>query len=95
MEINVTPPKWPRNAKSKYSDCAICQEAIDAVLREACPSCEVIVHDMKDSQVVRRAKNFGIRSVPAVVIDSKLSSCCTGSGINIQVLRSEGLGKGL
>ena len=75
--------------------CSVCNEAIEAVKKEACPSCEVIVHDMKDMQVVRRAKELGIQSVPAVVIDGKLASCCAGRGVDIEVLKAAGLGKAL
>jgi hypothetical protein len=65
------------------------------VKREACSSCEVIVHDMKDMQVVRRAKELGVRSVPAVVIDGRLASCCAGRGVYIQTLKNAGLGRAL
>ena len=75
--------------------CSVCNEVIEAVKGEACPSCEVIVHDMKDMQVVRRAKELGIRSVPAVVIDGNLASCCAGRGVDIEVLKAAGLGKAL
>jgi hypothetical protein len=75
--------------------CATCQEAIEAIRKEACPHCEVIVLDMQDSQVARRAKGLGVRSVPAVVIDGVLASCCSGRGIDIQVLRDAGLGRGV
>jgi len=75
--------------------CPTCLEAIEAVKREACSSCEVIVHDMMDTQVARRATEMGIRSVPAVVIDGKLASCCAGRGVNIGVLKNAGLGRPL
>jgi hypothetical protein len=75
--------------------CATCRDAIEAVKREACSSCEVIVHDMKDMQVVTRAKELGVRSVPAIVIDGKLASCCAGRGVDIGVLKNAGLGKAL
>lgn len=75
--------------------CATCQEAIELVKQEACSSCEVIVHDMKDIQVVKRAKELGIRSIPAVVIDGKLAACCSGRGVDLNVLRAAGLGKAL
>jgi hypothetical protein len=75
--------------------CATCHEAIEAVKREACSSCEIIVHDMKDMQVVRRARELGVRSIPAVVIDGKLASCCAGRGVDIDVLKNAGLGKAL
>jgi hypothetical protein len=47
---------------------------------------------MTDARVLARAEKFGIRSVPAVVIDGKLASCCTGGGVDLQVLKDE-LGK--
>jgi glutaredoxin 3 len=72
--------------------CAACEEAIEAVKRAACPSCEVIVLDMHDDEVARRATALGVRSVPAVAINGKLAECCTGRGINEQVLRAAGLG---
>jgi len=75
--------------------CTTCHEVIEAVKREACSSCEVIVHDMQDAQVARRAKDLGIQSVPAVVIDGKLSSCCTGQGVDLAVLKNAGLGRAL
>ena len=62
------------------------------VKREACPSCDVIVLDMHDSEVAKRAKALGVRSVPAVAIDGKLAECCTGRGIDVAVLRATGLG---
>jgi hypothetical protein len=75
--------------------CATCNEAIEAVNREAGSSDEVIVHQMTDSRVVARARELGIRSVPAVVIDGKLASCCAGRGVDIQVLKAAGLGRAL
>jgi hypothetical protein len=47
---------------------------------------------MNDSNVARRAKSLGVRSVPAVVIDGQLADCCKGSGPNPAVLRLAGLG---
>ena len=75
--------------------CAACEETIEIVKQAACPSCEVIVLDMKDIDVVKRAKALGIRSVPAVVIDGQVADCCAGRGIDEQVLRVAGLGSPL
>jgi glutaredoxin 3 len=73
--------------------CLVCQEAVEAIKREVCQYCEVIVLDMRDAQVARRAKDLGVRSVPAVAINGKLASCCSGRGIDMQVLRDAGLGR--
>lgn len=75
--------------------CSACEETIELVNRVACPSCEVTVLDMKDSGVASKAKNLGIRSVPAVVIDGKLADCCAGRGPEEATLRAAGLGQPL
>ena len=73
--------------------CRACEETIEMVKRAACPSCEVVIHDMKTIEVAKRAKALGIRSVPAVVIDGKLADCCAGRGPEESVLRAAGLGQ--
>jgi len=75
--------------------CPACEEAIQLVRKLACPSCEVSVLDMNDIEVARRAKELGVRAVPAVAIEGKLADCCSGSGIDVQVLKLAGLGKPL
>jgi hypothetical protein len=72
--------------------CALCEEVIDLVRREVGSSTEVIVRKMIDARVLAQAEKLGIRSVPAVVIDGKLASCCTPRGVDLQVLKNE-LGK--
>lgn len=73
--------------------CPVCNETIALVNRIACQSCEVMVRDMKDRKVARRAKSLGIRSFPAVAIDGKLADCCTGRGVDEEMLRAAGLGQ--
>ena len=72
--------------------CPVCQTAIDLVNRLACPSCEVSVLDMNDIHVAKRARELGVRSVPAVAIDGQLAACCTSAGIDEGALRAAGLG---
>lgn len=73
--------------------CPACQDAIALVNRLACPSCEVTVLDMNDINVARRARDLGVRSVPAVAINGQLASCCTGAGVAEDALRAAGLGQ--
>jgi len=73
--------------------CLVCEEVVALVNRVACPSCEVSILDMKDARVAHRARNLGIRSVPAVVIDGKLAPCCAGRGPDEATLRATGLGQ--
>ncbi|MDH3662587.1 MAG: thioredoxin family protein [Alphaproteobacteria bacterium] len=75
--------------------CAVCKTVVDQVRDAACPSCDVIVLDMRDKGVAERAERLGIRSVPAVVIDGALADCCAGRGPDMTTLRRAGLGQPL
>jgi len=73
--------------------CGVCEDTVQLVNRLACPSCKVTVLDVRDPAVAERARGLGIRSVPAVVIDSKLADCCAGRGPEEATLRAAGLGR--
>lgn len=75
--------------------CAVCDEAVARIRAEACPSCDIVVLDMKDAGVASRAKTLGIQSVPAVLIDGALADCCAGRGPDIGALKAAGLGQPL
>ena len=73
--------------------CPACQETVELVNGLACPSCEVSVLDMRDPEVAERARDLGVRSVPAVAIDGTLADCCAGRGPQKAMLRAAGLGQ--
>ena len=73
--------------------CPACEETLELINRVACPSCEVSVLDMHNSDVGRRARSLGVRSIPAVVIDGQLAGCCAGRGPDETTLRASGLGQ--
>ncbi len=81
-----------RNVEVFSAGCGLCDETISLVQRLACNSCEVIVHDMKQPEVVMKAKGYGVQGVPAVVVDGKLAACCAGRGPQEQALRAAGIG---
>ena len=68
--------------------CTTCKETIELVKRIAGSSHEIVIHDMHKPDIATKAKQYGVRSVPAVVIDGKLAGCCAGRGPDEQVLRS-------
>jgi len=68
--------------------CSTCKEAIELVRRIAGSGHDLEVHDMQKQEVASRAKQYGVRSVPAVVIDGKLAGCCAGRGVDEGVIRS-------
>ncbi|MBI1283307.1 MAG: hypothetical protein GC183_03070 [Thiobacillus sp.] len=73
--------------------CPVCQSAIELVNRLACSSCEVVILDMNDIEVAKRAHGLGVRSVPAVAINGQLAACCSGTGVEEQALRAAGIGQ--
>ncbi|HBQ10300.1 hypothetical protein FRC98_12930 [Lujinxingia vulgaris] len=72
--------------------CPACVDTIDLVNDTICGSCSVEVLDMSDTEVAARARNLGIRSVPAVVVDGKLLDCCAG-GVDKASLQAAGVGR--
>lgn len=75
--------------------CAVCEDTVALINSIACPSCEVEILDMHKPEVSKKAERYGIKSVPAVVVDGKLADCCTGRGPDEAVLRAAGLGRPL
>ncbi len=72
--------------------CAVCEDTVALINRIACPSCEVLILDMHQPEVAKKANQYGIRRVPAVVVDGKIADCCIGSGPNEEQLRASGIG---
>ena len=72
--------------------CPACEPTVQLVKSIACPSCEVLVLDMNKPDVAAKAKQYGVTSVPAVVVNGKLAGCCAGAGPDEAALRAEGLG---
>ena len=75
--------------------CPLCSEAEKTVRELSCPSCDVTVLNMQEPESLKRAKEIGVRSVPAVAVDGKLADCCAGRGIDKKVLQDAGLGNPL
>lgn len=72
--------------------CSCCDDAIESVRAASCESCDIQILDMKDPKVAARAKQLGIHRVPAVVIDGQLADCCASGPVDLDVLRTMGLG---
>lgn len=68
--------------------CSICKGTIELMKKLASAEHEVQVHDMQEREVSTRAAQYGIRSIPAVVIDGKLASCCAERGPDENTLRA-------
>jgi len=75
--------------------CPLCKETEEMVRKLSCPSCEITIIDMHDILGVSRAKDLGVRSIPAVAVNGKLADCCTDRGPDEATLRSAGIGQAL
>jgi hypothetical protein len=61
--------------------CRVCDPAVQMVKATACPDCEVTVYNLNE-EGAEKADIYGLKTVPAVVINGQLCSCCDNSGIN-------------
>lgn len=81
-----------RSVEVFSAGCPICDETVQLVKKLACPSCEVTVYDMHESQAQEKAREYGIVSLPSVVIDGKLADCCRRGKVDAETLRAAGVG---
>lgn len=75
--------------------CPLCKETEEMVRKLSCSSCEVSVIDMHDLLGASRAKDLGVRSIPAIAVNGKLADCCAGRGTDEATLRAAGIGQPL
>ena len=47
---------------------------------------------MKDESTQKKAKQYGVMRVPAVVVDGTLADCCQTGAVNADSLRALGVG---
>jgi len=90
--VEITQEKKTTRTKKKVeifiAGCPLCERTIQLVMGHVDSSHQVVISDMRRPEVASRAEQYGIRTVPAVVIDGELTACCKGRGCDEQVLRS-------
>lgn len=79
--------------------CPLCDEAVKMVRELACEKCDVTVYDLREGYATsdsrEKATRYGIRRVPAVVVNGKLVDCCTPQRpVSREELRKAGVGQG-
>ncbi len=72
--------------------CPVCEPTVQLVQEMACSDCEVTVYDLS-KQGAEKIQEYGITTVPAVVVDGRLAACCQDSGPNEEQLRAAGIGQ--
>ena len=72
--------------------CPCCTEAVELIEFLAGTEHNIEIRDMHDPDVAVAASGYGIRSLPAVVIDGRLADCCAGRGPDEMTLTREIIG---
>lgn len=74
--------------------CTTCERTIEQLREQIDSRHEIVVHDMNnDKGAAEKAEAFGIRTVPAVVVDGFLLACCKNKGPTLRELHAAGLAK--
>jgi hypothetical protein len=71
--------------------CPLCDETARLVSELSCPDCDVTVYDLRQSGI-ERAREYGVNSVPSVVVDGRLLECCVRGSPSKEDLRAAGIG---
>lgn len=74
--------------------CPVCEPAVALVNELVCPDCEVTVHNLQESGS-ELAVSYGLKTIPAVVVDGTLVSCCDTPGPSREALAEAGIGQRL
>jgi hypothetical protein len=76
--------------------CPVCQPVVDLVNKTACPSCEVIIYDLREGCATNecrdKAKAYGVTRLPSVAVNGKLLDCCISETLSEETLRAAGIG---
>lgn len=73
--------------------CPCCDETVKLVQSLVCPSCDLQILDMRSDKAAQaKAKQYGVKRVPAVAVDGKLADCCQQGPVDADTLRSLGVG---
>lgn len=81
--------------------CPVCEPAVRLVQELACPDCQVTIHDLHrmgeaftgEAGPGERAAGYGVKTLPAVVVEGQLVSCCENSGPTRDRLTAAGIGQ--
>jgi len=71
--------------------CPLCDETVQLVQELSCSSCDVTVYNLREKGM-DKAKQYGVNSVPTVVVDGKILNCCARKGPTRADLKAAGIG---
>ncbi len=71
--------------------CPLCDETVGLVKRLASPSCDVRIYNLRETGM-DKAREYGVTSVPTVVVDGRIAPCCDRAKPTEADLRAAGIG---
>lgn len=74
--------------------CPVCEPAVRLVEETACSDCEVTVYNLNE-EGTDKSREYDLKSVPAVVVNGSIVSCCDNRGPNSEELQAAGVGQRL
>ncbi len=80
-----------RKVEVFVSGCPLCGETVKLVKELSCPSCDVTVYNLQEKGM-DKAREYGVNSVPTVVVNGKILNCCDRKGPTRADLKVAGIG---
>lgn len=74
--------------------CPLCDETVTLVKKLSCPRCDVTVYNLAEKGI-DKAREYGVNSVPTVVVDGKILDCCKRGKPTEEDLKAAGIGEPL
>ena len=78
------------------ANCPVCDPVVKMIKELACDTCEVTTYDLirqcEDKTCLDKLEKYGIKKVPAVVVNGELLECCKDSAITEMELVEAGIG---
>jgi hypothetical protein len=78
------------------AECPVCEPAVELVRKVACPSCEVIIYELREGCITNECRDkmklYGITRLPAVAVNGDLLECCKVGPVSKNDLRGAGVG---
>ena len=80
-----------RKVEVFVAGCPLCGETVKLVNELSCPDCDVTVYNLQ-KEGMDKAKEYGINSVPTVVVNGKILECCVRRKPTVDDLKAAGIG---
>ena len=80
-----------RKVEVFIAGCPLCDETVELVKRLSRPSCDVTIYNLNEGGM-DKVREYGVNSVPTVVVDGKILDCCIRRKSTEADLKASGIG---